>query len=459
MKKIALWILVVSACAGIGVFAWHWRETHAEPPFTWKTATLEKHAIKAKVTASGTLQATVTVQVGAQVSGRIQSINVDFNSTVKKGQLIAKLDPQLLQAAVEQSNANFLSAKANMTKAKAQEKDAELVLARTKQLAEQSLASAADLQTATTALSVASASTEVAKASLSQATASLHQAQVNLSYSDIFSPIDGTVISRAVDVGQTVASSLQAPVLFTIAEDLRKMQVHTSVAEGDVGRLIAGMDASFTVDAFPGQTFKGKVFQIRNAAQTVQNVVTYDAVIDVDNSDLKLRPGMTASVTVTYAERDDVLSVPNAALRFRMPTEAITAFGLPSASPSNPRGAPTDGTPRPDGTQRHPGRMAAMADGGAPMRADTGDAGTDKPVMSKEAFRESVTRRTIYVLRNGKPEAVQVTSGLSDGTVSELLRSELAVGDQVVVDVSMPGKPSSAGGAPSGGAPRMGRMF
>ena len=282
MKKIVVWVLVIVAFAGIGFGAWKWRAAHADPPFTWKTTTLEKRHISAKVTASGTLQATVTVQVGAQVSGRIQAIYVDFNSTVKKGQLIAKLDRQLLQASVEQSNANFLSAKANVAKAAAQQKDAELVLVRTKQLAEQALASAADLQTANTTVAVAAASTEVAKAALAQASASLHLAQVNLSYSDIFSPIDGTVISRAVDVGQTVASSLQAPVLFTIAEDLRKMQVHTSVAEGDVGRLIAGMEASFTVDAFPGQSFKGRVAQIRNAAQTLQNVVTYDAVIDVD---------------------------------------------------------------------------------------------------------------------------------------------------------------------------------
>jgi HlyD family secretion protein len=316
MNKIIGWIVAVAIFAGIGFAAWRYQKAHAAPDIVWKTSPVETRKISAKVTASGTLQATVTVQVGAQVSGRIQKLNADFNTTVKKGELLAKLDPQLFQASVEQANANFMSEKAGVAKAEAQEKDAQLVLARTRSLAEGSLASAADLQTAQTNVTVAKAATDVAKASLAQSSASLHQAQVNLSYTDIYSPIDGTVISRAVDVGQTVAASLQAPVLFTIAEDLRTMQVHTSVAEGDVGRLQQAMDATFTVDAFPGQTFKGKVGQIRNAPQTVQNVVTYDAVIDVDNADLRLRPGMTATVTIVYAERDEALVVANSALRF-----------------------------------------------------------------------------------------------------------------------------------------------
>jgi HlyD family secretion protein len=353
------------------------------------------------------------VQIGAQVSGRIQKLNADYNTTVKKGQLLAKLDPQLFQAAVEQASANFMSAKAGVAKAEAQQKDAELVLVRTQALSDQSLASAADLQTATTNVSVAKAATDVAKAALAQTTASLHQAQVNLSYTEIFSPIDGTVISRAVDVGQTVAASLQAPILFTIAEDLRKMQVHTSVAEGDVGRLQAAMDATFTVDAFPGQTFKGKVGQIRNAPQTVQNVVTYDAVIDVDNADLKLRPGMTATVTIAYAEREDAVAVANAALRFRPPPEVASAIA--------------------------------------------GDAGAPPGSASAAWASEPGGRRTVYVLRGGTPEAVHVVTGLSDGTVTEVVKG-LAPGDLVVTDVTMSGKPlgaASAGGSP----PRMGRMF
>ena len=219
-KKLIIWTVVVALVTGLGYAGWRYQKAHAAPEIAWKTSPIEKRKISAKVAASGTLQATVTVQIGAQVSGRIQKLNADFNTTVKKGQLLAKLDPQLFQAAVEQANANYLSAKASVAKAEAQQKDAELVLARTKTLSDQALASAADLQTAETNVAVAKAATDVAKASLAQSSASLHQAQVNLSYTEIYSPIDGTVISRAVDVGQTVAASLQAPVLFTIAEDL-----------------------------------------------------------------------------------------------------------------------------------------------------------------------------------------------------------------------------------------------
>jgi HlyD family secretion protein len=424
------WGAVVLVAAGAAFGVWRWQKSSAVPEIAWKTSPVEKRRISAKVSASGTLQATVTVQIGAQVSGRIQKLNADFNSTVQKGQLLAKLDPQLFQAAVEQASANALSAQAGVKKAEAQQKDAELVLARTQSLADQSLASSADLQTATTGLAVAKAATDVARAAMAQTHASLHQAQVNLGYTEIFSPIDGTVISRAVDVGQTVAASLQAPVLFTIAEDLRKMQVHTSVAEGDVGRLQPEMDATFTVDAFPGQTFKGKVGQIRNAPQTLQNVVTYDAVIDVDNADLKLRPGMTATVTIAYAEKDDVVAVANAALRFRPPPEVASAVvgdaGAPPSGSSPSASGSSGRRPRPPGA------------GGGEGRG-----------------------RTVYVLRGATPEAVHVTVGLSDGTVTEIVRG-LAPGDLVVVDVTLSGKPVGAaapGAGGAGGPPRMGRMF
>lgn len=426
MKKLVGWIVVAVVVAAAGIGIWRWRRAHAAPEVSYKTAAIEKRRIVARVTASGTLQATVTVQVGAQVSGRIQKLFADFNSTVKKNQLIAKLDAQLFQAAVEQANANYTSAKASVARAEAQEKDAQVVYDRTKALADQGLASAGELQTATTNVTVSKAATEVAKAALAQSAAALHQAQVNLSYTDIYSPIDGTVISRNVDVGQTVASSLQAPVLFTIAEDLRKMEVHTSVAEGDVGRLEQGMNATFTVDAFPGQRFKGKVGQIRNAAQTVQNVVTYDAVIEVDNSDLRLRPGMTATVTIVWAQKDDVLAVPNAALRFKPPPEAASVFA--GASPS---GAPS------------------AAGSSARVRGAQRGAGTGQ--TRSESEREA---RTIWILRGGKPAAVTVQIGLSDGTVSEVVNGDVHESDDVVTDVVTAGK---AGGG--GGTPRMGRMF
>ena len=272
-----------------------------------------KRRIVASITASGTVSALVTVQVGSQVSGRIQMLNADFNSHVKTGQVVAKIDPQLFQAAAEQAHASYESSKANVIKAEAQANQSEKQLARTKALREQGLASRQDMETAEANAASDKASVDVAKASLSQARANLNTAQVNLSYTTILSPIDGMVISRSVDVGQTVAASLSAPTLFTIAQDLAKMQVDTNVSEGDVGRLTPGMGANFSVDAYPGKTFRGTISDVRNAPTTVQNVVTYDAVIKVDNDELKLKPGMTANVTIIYSQRDGVLAIPNAA--------------------------------------------------------------------------------------------------------------------------------------------------
>jgi HlyD family secretion protein len=424
LKKAASWGILVLVLVGVALGIWRWQASRAAPKVTYRTAPVEKRKIVARVTASGTLQATVTVQVGAQVSGRIAKLNADYNSMVKKGEVIAKIDPQLFAAAVEREQANFAAAKASVIRSEAQQRDAELVLKRAKSLNEQGLASAAELQTAETNLAVAIAQTEVAKATLQQQSAALNQARVNLSYTDILSPIDGVVISRSVDVGQTVAASLQAPVLFTIAEDLRKMQVHTSIAEGDVGRLVSGMETWFTVDAFPGHRFKGRISQIRNAAQTVQNVVTYDAVIDVENDDLRLRPGMTATTTVVYAEKSDVLAIPNSATRFKPPAEAVASNPGPAVSLSVTAAgaeAPTAGRAR--------GRKSSGDEGEAP-------------------------ERTLYVLRGGRPERVDVRTGLSDGTVTEVASGELKEGDLVIIEANTAGKPAS-----SGPPPRMGRMF
>lgn len=433
VKQVVSWALGLGVVAAIGVGVWRYQASHSAPEITYKSATAEKKAVRARVTASGTLSATVTVQVGAQVSGRISVLNADYNSNVKKGQVIAKLDPQLYIAAVEQANANFASAKASLLKAEATERDAQATLTRTQNLNAQGLAAASELQTATTALSVAQAGTAVAKASLKQAEASLHQAQVNLSYTTIPSPIDGVVISRSVDVGQTVAASLQAPVLFTIAEDLKKMQVHTSVAEGDVGRLQPEMETFFTVDAFPGQRFKGKISQIRNAATTVQNVVTYDAVIDVENPDLKLRPGMTATTTIVYAEKHDVLTLPNTALRFKPPAEVASAIASASAPAAS---------------------LSITSAEVPPAAAPSGSAKWQRKRMGNGESPE----RTVYVLRNGRPEPLEVKTGLSDGTITEIVSGDLKEGDQVVTEAIVAGKPAGSGGS-SGGPPRMGRMF
>jgi HlyD family secretion protein len=414
MKKALPWTLALVVLIAGSLGWWRWHLSHAAVGPTYKTAPVEKKRIVGKVTASGTLSAIVTVQVGTQVSGRIQKLFADFNSQVKKGELVAKIDPSLFEAAVQQAQANYLQAKAGVATATATSTAADKVYARTKALKDQNLAAQSDLDTAEASVATTHAAIDGANASLAQAAAQLHQAQVNLSYTSIVSPIDGVVISRSVDTGQTVAASLSAPTLFTIAQDLTKMQVDTSVSEGDVGRLQVGMKTYFTVDSYPGQRFNGQIRQIRNAPTTVQNVVTYDAVIDVDNGDLRLRPGMTANVTIVYAERKEALALPNAALRFRPPAS------LGSAAPAGSASA------RPHGTR---GSGAAAADPDAPEL------------------------KTIWVLRGTTPQKADVHTGLSDGSVTEVIDG-IGEGDQVVVDMEGEGAP-----APSAARSSMPRMF
>jgi HlyD family secretion protein len=387
----------------------------------YETAKVDQGRITAKVTATGTVSALVTVQVGSQVSGRIAMLAADFNSQVKKGQVIAKIDPELFKAALAQAQANYTAAKGNLAKAKAQAEDATRQAERAKQLADKNLIAAADRDTAVSTAAAAMAQVEASGGSVAQAQAALHSAQVNLNYTTIVSPIDGQVISRSVDVGQTVAASLQAPTLFTIAEDLKKMQVDTSVAEADVGKLQPGMPATFTVDAYPSQRFRGKVRQIRNAPQTVQNVVTYDAVIDVDNGELKLKPGMTANVTFTYEDKADVLRVPNVALRFRPPAEL-----MPSASASS--------APKPASAEaRGPGAGRRRAEG---------------PTDS----------RTVWLLQGTTPTPRTVRVGVSDGTLTEIVEGDLKAGQLVLTGVAS--DPSAASTAkPAAGGQQMRRMF
>jgi len=455
MRRV-VWSGVLVAVVSGGVGYWRYSRAHQAPDVQFKTVALEKRRIVGRITASGTLQATVTVQVGSQVSGRIQHLYKDFNSQVKKGELVATLDPSLFQAAVAQAEANYVSAKAGVAKAEATALDANRQYDRQKRLNAENLASISDMQAAETAAAVARAAIDVAKADVAQAAASLNQAKVNLSYTSIFSPIDGVVISRSVDVGQTVAASLQAPVLFTIAEDLRKMQVNTNVAEGDVGRLQSGMPVYFTVDAFPGQRFRGKISTIRNAAQTLQNVVTYDAVVDVDNSELKLRPGMTANATVSYAERNDVLGIPNAALRFKPPPEVAGSASAGTERTRPPRGAPA-GSAAPLGSEgaRAPAGSASSGDGPEPPAP---------PPIVGAARRGNAQRdtsqdpKTIWVLRSGAAVPVTIHVGLSDGTNSELVDGEVKEGEQLIVDATVAGKTQTPPTAPPGGG-AVRRMF
>lgn len=366
----------------------------------YSTSRVDKGPVIGRVTTTGTVSALVTVQVGAQVSGRIQTLNADFNSKVTKGQVLAKLDPALFEAQAQMAHANERAALAGLTRTQAQEKDAQRKLARARQLSDQKLVPLADLEAAQSELEVAQANIQAAEGAVAQARAARQQAQVNLAYTTITSPIDGTVISRAVDVGQTVAASLAAPTLFTIAENLSKMQVDTNVAEADVGKLSDGMEATFSVDAFPNRAFKGRVRQIRYSPQVVQNVVTYDAVIDVANDELLLRPGMTANVAFIYARADDALRVPNAALRFRPDAELMRKVSKPE-----------------------PGK------------------------------------RLLWVLEGDTPSPVVVTVGLSDGSVT-VVEGAVSEGARVITDKQSAdgARPAGLGGS-SVGSGGMRRAF
>lgn len=412
-SRIVIALLLVGAAAGGFAYT---RRAPKSPVARFTTKPVEQGRIKARVTATGTLSALVTVQVGSQVSGRIQSLEADFNTQVKKGQVIAVIDPQLFKAALEQARANRIAAAANLAKAKAQALDADRQYQRNKALRAQNLIAQADLDTAESNAAVAKAQVEAANGAVAQASAAQHQAEVNLAYTTIVSPIDGVVISRDVDVGQTVAAAMQAPTLFTIAQDLTKMQVDTSVAEADVGKLQPGGPATFTVDAWPNKRFTGRIRQIRNAPQTVQNVVTYDAVIDVDNPDLDLKPGMTANVTFTYADRTDAIRVPNAALRFHPPTGAP---GFPQQATDEKKGS---------------------------RRQATGAA--DAP-----------EQRTLWVLRGDQPAQVTVQVGITDGSYTEILGDTLHLGDQVITDLLDAGGASGAGGSDGAKKPPRMRMF
>jgi HlyD family secretion protein len=449
VRRAILAVLPVVVLAGAGVGVWRWRASHHKPPVEFETAAVDRGRIVSRVTATGTLSALVTVQVGTQVSGTVQKLFADFNSPVKKGQLIAKIDPQLFQAALAQAKANDEAAAGNLIKAEAQERDAGRQFEREKSLLDRKLIAQADFDTSQANLEVARGQTAAARGTVAQAKAALSQAQVNLNMTSILSPTDGTVISRSVDVGQTVAASLAAPTLFVIAKDLREMQVDTSVAEADVGKLSAGMPATFSVDAFPGEKFRGKVRQIRNSPQTVQNVVTYDAVIDVDNPDLKLRPGMTANVTFVAAEKDDVLRVPNAAMRFKPAPEIFVALGMPA--PKQAR----DGGGRASGAGGPPGGGGGMPPGGgAPHGAGAGSGAWHARAGGGRGDAPT-DRRQVWALRDGRPQQVALRIGLSDGSTTEVIEGDLHEGDAVIVDASTSETAGAAPGGPGGGMRRL----
>jgi HlyD family secretion protein len=382
-----VWAAALIVIAGV-IGLVYYRRSHAAPVVHYETADVDRGTIAAKITATGSLSALLTVQVGSQVSGRVQYLYVDYNSAVTKGETIAKLDPVLFEAALAQARANLLSGEGVLKKDQAQEINMQAIYNRTKALQEAGVSAQSDLDTASANYDAAKAQIEADQSNLESARALLNQAQVNLDYTTIISPIDGTVISRSVDVGQTVAASFQAPTLFVIAQDLRHMQVDTNVGEADVGRLSAGMTATFTVDAFPNREFTGKLRQIRNSAQTLQNVVTYDAVIDVENPNLLLRPSMTANTSFVAAQKDNVVRLRNAALRFEPEPQLLARIGI--------KDAPLQPSVPPD-----------------------------------------PNRKKVWILRDGKPVSVTVSTGVTDGTWSELVQGDVRPGDVLITDMSV----------------------
>src|SRR5213083_2659185 len=533
MKRL-LSLLAVAVLAGAGVWAYLYTQSIGNAP-KYRLARVERGPLTAAVSATGSLNAVVVVQVGSQVSGQIKELKVDFNSSVKKNQVIARIDPDIFEAKVQQAQADLDSSRANVlnqdaqveraradvdnaraglveakaftAKARVQSLDAKRDFDRKTELFDRQLIAKSDLDTAQATydaavaqldstrareqaltsgiqsalaqLRVAQATAESARAQVKQKDAALRQAQVDLDHTTILAPVDGVVVSRQVDVGQTVAASLQAPVLFTIAQDLTKMQVETSVDEADIGRIKLDDQATFTVDAFPGDTFVGRVTQIRKAAQVVQNVVTYTVVVALDNPAGRLLPGMTANVKLVVAEKPSVLKVPNAALRFR-----------PAGVDAGPSGPPGGATARSqpvleqmrDGLVRNLNLSGDQQKKREPILQDSrkqlvalqssGLAEPDRRARAQK-IRDAARVRIREILTpeqqsrydelsgasddgrpggvpgrawllgpDGRPAPAQLTLGLSDGTFTEVVRGDLKEGQEVIV--------GSAGGAARG---------
>lgn len=415
MKKYLIILLVILTIATIAGYFFYKRA----PEVSYKTARIERGTIVSTVAATGNLSAVTTVQVGTQVSGTIQKLYADFNSRVKKGQAIAEIDPSLFNASVEQSRGNFLSAEANLQKAKVALSDAERTYSRNKKLLAEGIISQGDYDVAETALQSAKAALKAAEGSVAQTRGSLMQSSTNLRYSVIRSPVDGVVISRAVDVGQTVAASFQTPTLFTIAQDLTKMQIEVSVDEADISRIVLDQQATFTVDSYPEQTFRGQVVQIRSAPVITQNVVTYVVVVNVNNSDLKLKPGMTANVSIEVAKKDAALRLPPAALRFKPKSKGDDAKAKGSgeknvANPQRPASGPAT------------------------------------PGAGKPGGRKGGNAQQVYILKEGKPTAVPVKTGIANNSSIELVEGALKEGDEVIIEQIGGDSKKKTGGSPMG---------
>jgi len=536
---VALMAVLVAAPGG----AWFYAQSRGNAP-RFRTAKIERGPLTATVSATGTLNAVVTVQVGSQVSGQIKELFADFNSLVKRNQLVARIDPEKFLAAVAQAKAQVDMAKANvlnqralvektradlanshaaLAAAKAQTAKAQVAVVDTRRTLQrnqdlrrrgfiaqadedtaqatydsavaqaesakaQEEAQASQIRSAEAQLRVVEAQLQSAIANVSQQEAGLRQAQVDLDHTEIRAPVDGVVVSRTVDVGQTVAASLQAPTLFTIAQDLTQMQVETNVDEADVGRIKEGLRATFTVDSFANQTFTGDVMQVRKAPQVLQNVVTYNVVISARNPELKLLPGMTANVRLVVAQKEGVLKVPNSALRFRLPGEdnvPLRASGGPGLTSA---GAPQSAEQIRDRltkslaltSEQQEKLIPILQATGQKMRELAGRSDSERRVESqriREATREQI--RAILTLAQratydteltdaqlarqgafsgrlfvpgpaGKPMPITVQTGVSDGNFTEIVSGDVKEGQEVLV-----GTADARGGAPPNGGPRL----
>jgi HlyD family secretion protein len=424
------WVAVMGIIGGAAGL-WWWRQSRAEGPVAFRTARIDRGTVEETVTATGALNAVVTVQVGSQVSGNIDKLGADFNSRVKTGQIIAQIDPTRFKANLAQAEATLKSAEASVVHAQVAVREGKIELDRAVALAAKSVIGAADLDAARSKYDQAVADLASGEAQVAQSKAQVGIARVDLEHCIIRAPIDGVVLQRAVDVGQTVAASLQAPVLFTIAQDLARMEVHAAIDEADIGKLHEGQEAHFSVDAYPGQSFDARIFQLRSQPTVTQNVVTYDAVLRVDNPDGKLRPGMTATVRVVSQRHDNVLRLPNSVLRFRPPAELVENQGTRPQRQAGAGGPGAEGAPGGEGRPRGGGGPA----GGGQWAGGQGGPGGPGG-QGSGAGRERGGRA--YQAKGGKLVAIRF-KGISDDEHTEVAGGPLHEGDEVVIDVLGPG--------------------
>ena len=417
-KWISLLVVLGAVVGGVMYF----KNDHSEPP-EYLTAPVTRGDLTQAVTASGQLNPVLNVQVGSQISGNIAKLFADYNSLVKSNQVVAQLDPAIFQAAVHQAEGELANARAGLELKQVETK-------RSESLSQNRLIAQSEHDKAVADLHQAEAQVRIREAAL-------ERSQVDLAHCTIYAPVDGMVMSRNVDVGQTVAASMNAPVLFQIANDLAKMQIDASVSEADVGTVVEGQSVTFSVDAYPDRTFVGRVVQIRNSPITLQNVITYDTVIGVTNSDFKLKPGMTATVSISTAQRTNVLKIPNATLRFK-PAEPSTNLTLVARLLA----------------RVHLGKQPKAAASSAMQGARAG--GTNKVESTENAARPRSTpaSRSIYVLTTKTPpgggdpvpvpEAVRVKLGITDSSYTEILDG-LKEGDSVITAVKQPAVPAATG--------------